>query len=92
MGFQHPGNFLLVSVFLIEKTFDLVQSIHIAYELCIKCQRDYWFLTWVKNISPEKCGLVVPIVVSHVHQKRNHRCLLHREFKYLFISPLRLRF
>ena len=56
-----------------------------------KCWSDYLFLTWVENLSPASCGLVVPIVVSHVHQKRNRRHLMHREFNYACIRTLRFR-
>ena len=48
---------------------------------------DYWFITWVKNPTPASCWLVVPIVVSRVHHRRNRRWLMHGEFNSACIIP-----
>ena len=50
----------------------ILRTIHVD-----KCRSDYWCVTWVENPPPANCGLVVPIVVSYVHQKSNRRCLMN---------------
>ena len=57
-----------------------------------KCQSDYWFVAWVEKPYSANCWLVVPIVVSPVHQKLNYRCLIHKEFNSVCIGHLWFRF
>ena len=55
------------------------------------CRSGYWCSTWVDKPYPTDFRLVVLKVASSIHQKRNHRCLMHREFNSECIRPLRLR-
>ena len=65
--------------------------LRMSYVENVEVITDAW-LTWVKTPSPVNCGFVVPIVVSRIHWKCNHRCLIHTELNYLCIRPLRFRF
>ena len=77
--------------------FQLLQRLHWCEVYVLRTsyvenfRSDYWFVTWVENPSSASCGIVVPIVVSHVHQKRNHMWLMHTEFNFVYIKPLRFR-
>ena len=79
--------------FLLElkKSFDLVQSLRIAYELNkknVEVTKIYLIVTWVENSPPVCCGLVVPIVACQVHQNWKHRGVIHTELNYICIRHL----